>query len=74
MWVNDSVFITKKCRYRSRKFLLFLTLLKHRWVVVDVTEHDANSGGAGQSTHLTTHVFGLDENSVVFSGLSVHVC
>lgn len=51
-----------------------LTLVKHGRVVIDVTERDVNSGGTSEPPQLAAHVLGLDDHSVVFSGLPVHVC
>lgn len=53
---------------------LSLTLVKHGRVVVDITEGDVDGGGAGEPPELAPHVLGLDDHSVVFSGLPVHVC
>lgn len=44
-----------------------------RWVVVDVCQRDGDGGGAGESTHLANHVFGLDHQNVLVSRLAVHV-
>lgn len=50
-----------------------LTLLELGRVVVDVCEGDPNLGGPRQPAHVTTHVFGLDDNVVLLAGLPVHV-
>lgn len=49
------------------------TLRKLGWVVVDVRKGDVDSGGARKASDLACHVFGLDNNRVVFSGFAVHV-
>lgn len=49
------------------------TLRKLGWVVVDVGQGDVDSGGAREASDLARHVFGLDNNRVVFSGFAVHV-
>lgn len=49
------------------------TLRKLGWVVVDVGQSDVDRGGAREASDLPCHVFGLDNNRVVFSGFAVHV-
>lgn len=51
-----------------------LTLVKHGRVVVDVAKRDVDGSGAGEPPQLPAHVLGLDDHSVVFSGLAIHVC
>lgn len=58
----------------EKKEKLFLTLVEHGWVVVDVTERDVDRGGAGQTPQLAAHVLGLDDHRVVLPGLPIHVC
>lgn len=42
-------------------------------VVVDVCQRDVDRGGTREASNLACHVFGLDNDSVVFSGFPVHV-
>lgn len=44
-----------------------------RWVVIDIGECDSDGGGAGESAHLTHHVFGLDDKHVLVPRFPVHV-
>lgn len=53
--------------------MIRLTLWELWRVVVDVREGDFNLGGARQPTHVTTHVFGLDDDVVLLAGFAVHV-
>lgn len=49
------------------------TLGKLGWVVVDVGQSDVDGGGAREAADLACHVFGLDNDGVVFPGFPVHV-
>lgn len=49
------------------------TLRKLGRVVVDVCQSDVDGGGAREASDLAGHVFGLDNDGVVFSGFAVHV-
>ena len=49
------------------------TLWEPGGVVVDVGQCDIDGGWSRQTSHLTSHVFGLDENSIKLPGLPVHV-
>lgn len=49
------------------------TFRKPGRVVVDVYEADVDGGGPGQTSQLTPHVLGLDQDVVVLPYLSVHV-
>lgn len=42
-------------------------------VVVDICQGDVDGCGAREASDLACHVFGLNHNSVVFSGFTVHV-
>lgn len=44
-----------------------------RRVVVDVGERDGDGRGAREAAHLAHHVFGLNDQHVLVSGLAVHV-
>lgn len=42
-------------------------------VVVDVRKCDGDCCGSWEATHLATHIFGLDDQQILVSRLSVHI-
>lgn len=50
-----------------------LTLRELGWVVVDICEGDVDGGGSRESSNRSCHVFGLNDYSIVFPRLPVHV-
>lgn len=54
--------------------LVFALTQRELWrVVIDISEGDFDLSRPRQSSHVTTHVFGLDDNIVFLASLTVHV-
>lgn len=50
-----------------------LTLWEAWWVVIDISDHDGDGGGAGQPAQLSRHVRGTDHHLVPVLCLTVQV-
>lgn len=49
-----------------------LTFRKLWWIVVNVCQCDGDGGRSRQATHVTSHVFSLDDHQVLLSHLPIH--
>lgn len=50
-----------------------LTVCESWWVIVDISKRDCNRCGTGEAAHLAHHIFGLNDQHILVSCLSIHV-